>query len=86
MEGFRLIDSNLFQWDFPGGSVVENPPSNAGDMGWGTKIPHVMGQLSPTHNTATTKPVQYLWHVGLVAHMPQVERSPPAITKTQGSQ
>ena len=37
--------------DFPGGTVVKNPPSNAGDTGWipslGTKIPHAEGQLSP---------------------------------------
>ena len=37
--------------DFPGGPVVKNPPSNAGDLGsilgWGTKIPHATGQLSP---------------------------------------
>ena len=37
--------------DFPGVPVVKNPPSNAGDMGsipgWGTKIPHAAGQLSP---------------------------------------
>ena len=37
--------------DFPGGPVAKNPPSNAGDagliLGWGTKIPHAMGQLSP---------------------------------------
>ena len=30
--------------DFPGGPVVKNSPSNAGDAslihGWGTKIPH----------------------------------------------
>ena len=30
--------------DFPGGPVVKNLPSNAGDSGWilgqGTKIPH----------------------------------------------
>ena len=33
--------------DFPGGSVVKNPPSNAGSIpGWGTKIPHATGQLS----------------------------------------
>ena len=36
--------------DFPGGPVVENPPSNAGDVGSipgrGTKIPHAVGQLS----------------------------------------
>ena len=38
-------------WDFPVGPVVKNLPSNAGDAGsipgWGTKIPHATGQLSP---------------------------------------
>ena len=38
------------RWGFPGGPVVKNPPPNAGDMssiaGWGTKIPHALGQLS----------------------------------------
>ena len=37
--------------DFPGGPVVKNPPSNAGDVGsipgQGTKIPHAIGQISP---------------------------------------
>ena len=41
---------------FPGGPVVKNPPSYAGDAGsipgWGTKIPQATGQLSP-HTTAT---------------------------------
>ena len=36
--------------DFPGGLVVKNPSFNAGDMGLipgqGTKIPHVLEQLS----------------------------------------
>ena len=36
--------------DYPGGPVVKNPPSNAGDvgsiLGRGTKIPHAVGQLS----------------------------------------
>ena len=45
-------------WDFPGGPVVRNPPSNAEDVGsipgQGTKIPHAAGQLSPC--TATTEP------------------------------
>ena len=40
--------------DFPGGPVVKNPPSNAGDVGsvpgWGTKNPHAWGQLSPWHH------------------------------------
>ena len=42
--------------DFPGGPVVKNLSSNAGDAGsipgWGTKIPHATGQLSP-HITTT---------------------------------
>ncbi|XP_054945519.1 uncharacterized protein [Physeter macrocephalus] len=46
----------LVLWDFPGGPVVKNPPSNAGGSGSipgrGTKIPHASGQLSP-HITAT---------------------------------
>ena len=81
----RLIESNLFQWDFPGGSVVENPPSVQGT--WvGELRSHMSWATKPHAHTATTKPVQYLWCVGLVAHVPQVERSPRAITKTQGSQ
>ena len=35
-------------WDFPGGPVVKNPPSNAGDAGsipgQRTKIPPALGQ------------------------------------------
>ena len=46
-------------WDFPGGPVVKNPLSNAGDAGsipgWGTKIPHAMGQLSPRTTTRESK-------------------------------
>ena len=38
--------------DVPGGPVVKNPPSSAGDVGsipgWGTKIPRAAGQLSCT--------------------------------------
>ena len=43
--------------------VVKNPPGNAGDTGslpgWGIKIPHAVGQLSPCAQlerlSATTK-------------------------------
>ena len=52
---------NTFTWfksqnrDFPGGPVVKNPPSNAGDAGLipgqGTKIPHAAGQLRPRAKT-----------------------------------
>ena len=42
--------------DFPCGPVVKNLPTNAGDMGsipgWGTKISHAMGQLSPCASTS----------------------------------
>ena len=31
----------------PWWSGVKNPPSNAGDVGLATKIPHAMGQISP---------------------------------------
>ena len=43
-------------WDFPGGPVVKNLASSAGDAssipGRVTKIPHAVGQLSP-HATTT---------------------------------
>ena len=47
--------------DFPGSPVVKNPPSSEGDVGsipgWGTKIPHAAGQLSPTcHNNWACAP------------------------------
>ena len=27
------MDFKNFMWDFPGGTVVKNPPANAGDTG-----------------------------------------------------
>ena len=46
------------QGDFRGGSLVEDSPSSAGDVGsvpsQGTKIPHPVGQLSQC--IATTEP------------------------------
>ena len=51
------LDNKNSSGDFPGGPVVKNPPSNAGDVGSipcrGTKIPHAMGQLIP--RTTTTE-------------------------------
>ena len=47
--------------DVPGGPVVKNLPSSAGDVGSipgeGTKIPHAAGQLSPR---ATTTELSHL--------------------------
>ena len=46
----------------PGGPVVKNSPSNAGDMGsiphQGTKIPHAMRQLRPCATTREAVPQQ----------------------------
>ena len=56
--------------DFPGGPVVKNLPSDAGDTGLipgrGTKIPHATGQLSPRATTREEK-----------TRMPQLEREKP---------
>ena len=30
---FKVIIIKMIIWDFPGGTVVKNPPANAGDMG-----------------------------------------------------
>ena len=49
---YRQVEKRSQYWDFPGGSVVKNPPCNAGDVGlipaWGTKIPPASGQLEKT--------------------------------------
>ena len=49
---------------FPGGPVVKNLPSNAGDAGSspgrGTKIPHAKGQLS-LHTSTREALVCYNW-------------------------
>ena len=56
--------------DFPGGPVVKNPLSNAGDVGsipgQRTKIPHATEQLSP--HTTTIE----LAHLNKRAHVPQI--------------
>ena len=51
-------------WDVPGGLVIENLPSNAGDvgsvLGWETKIPHALEQLN-LHATTREKPTRCNW-------------------------
>lgn len=55
----RLPESKFQARDFPGGPVVKNLPSGAGDtglaLGQGTKITLAMEQVSPF--TATTEPL-----------------------------
>ena len=52
---FQNFPSKICRGDFPAGPVVENLPSNTGDVcsipDRGTKIPHAVGQISL--NTAT---------------------------------
>ena len=52
------IHYKKYNRDFPGGPVVKNLPSNAGDAGsipgHGTETPHATGQLSPC--ATTTEP------------------------------
>ena len=52
----RFCKKLFLEWttgNFPGGPVVKSLPCNAEDMslipGWGTKISHAVGQLSPTN-------------------------------------
>ena len=49
----------------PGGPVVRNPPSSGGDSGsipgWGTKIPHAAGQLSPHASAKSLCAVTRTW-------------------------
>ena len=45
---------------FPGGTVVKDPPANAGEHGfepWSGKIPHAAERLSPC--ATTTEPALY---------------------------
>ena len=58
MKWFRETESR--DRDFPGGTVVKNLSSNAGDTAsvpdWGTEIPHALGQLSPHGSTTESMP------------------------------
>ena len=54
MKVMGLVSLQEGRGDFPGGSVVKNPPAKAGDMGIiPGHIPHTMEQLSPC--AATTE-------------------------------
>ena len=57
----------MYFWDFPGGPVVKNLPSNAGNAGsipgQGTKISHAAGQLSPRSTTIELEHLNERAHV-----------------------
>ena len=56
------LGKEIHCWDFPGGPVVKNLPSNGGDKGsipgWWTKVPHASGQLSLCTQLCNEDPVQ----------------------------
>ena len=55
-----VVIKEQHEGDFPGGTMVKNPPANAGGHGfepWPRKIPQATEQLSPC--ATTTEPV--LW-------------------------
>ena len=72
--------------DFPGGPVIKNPPSNAGDAGSipgrGTKIPHAAGQLSlrttTTELVCLNEKARVPQTTGSTLPRPQLEREKPA--------
>ena len=78
-------------WDFPGGPVVKNPPSNAGEAGsipgQGTKIPHAVGQLSAYVTTTELMRLNERARVPQTTeptrpgtHVPKLERGNPHAT------
>ena len=56
LDAHKIVHLKNWWWDFPGGPLVKNLPSNAGEVGsipgWGTKIPYAAGELS-LHTTTT---------------------------------
>ena len=67
--------------DFPGSPVVKNPPSNVGDVGsipgWGAKIPHAMGQLSPMPQLESPLALESMLHKRFPATEPVQRRKDP---------
>ena len=76
---YRVSFQKIMFWNFPGGSGVKNPPSNAGDIGsipgWEIRIPPAPVQLNPC--APTTEPQCHNWReAGMEqlekeAHLPQ---------------
>ena len=71
LHAFRSIKL-VTSTDFPGGPVVKNPPSNAGDMGsnpdWEAKTPTYLQAAKPTHHQHTA------------LEMPAEPHAPPSTT------
>ena len=60
-----IIEALLRRGHFPGGSVVKNPPANAGDL------VHSLGWENPLEKEMATHPSILLWRIpgtGAVAH------------------
>ena len=65
----KKVSTKNIYWDIPDGSVVKNPPANAGEQfnPWSGKIPHTMEQLSlcttpePTCSSSSTTEARAIW-------------------------
>ena len=70
---------------FPGGAVFKNLSSNAADLtsvpGWGIKIPHAAGLLSP--RTATREPMCHNEEPALHSERPHVPQLGPDSAKNK---
>ena len=62
---FHILQTKFKNRDFPGGPVVKNSLSNAGDKssvpGWGAKIPHV--QSNQACSPQKKEPVRSKWRI-----------------------
>ena len=65
--------------------MVKNPPSNVGDVGsipgWGAKIPHAMGQLSPMPQLESPLALESMLHKRFPATEPVQRRTDPVLQK-----
>ena len=62
----KSVVKRMFE-DLPGGPMVKNLPSNAGDLSWilgqGTKMPHAKGQINPHTTTREAFRLQQRAHM-----------------------
>ena len=54
---------------FPGGSVVKNPPANAGDMGWSQVQEDPLEREMATHSSILTWEIPWTEEIGGVQTM-----------------
>ena len=51
-------------WGFPGGSVVKNPPANAGDMSSVIGLEHLLEEEITTHSSILARGIPWMENPG----------------------